>query len=608
MASGELLGLRVQPGVRRRRATETLAARASIPPEASAWRDLPTQKLEESESRQRTLLVTLALDAFFTVLIIAAASATYRLLFSKGFDLVGDAGFALLIATAVCATTSVIVALSGQQRDQTDIRAGLLAWLIVSLFLVLFLVADPRNQNLPRSPVASFLLLGPFIVTASRLIGRSAWIQDRLVPRHSLDEVSRVDRFQSLDGWRGICACLVAFAHITIWLGLGSHLHAMAVFDNFYLFVDFFFVLSGFVIAHAYEQRLTGFVTAEDFVVRRFGRLWPLHMAVIAVLVSLEFVKLGYVHLTGTVPVQAPFTQLHSIPTLFANLVLVQAFGFAPQAARNWNFPSWSISTEFYTYILFAGACLVASRFRRHARDATMLGVAFTVMLVGAEICILRSYQGTNLNIIWGYGLFRCILGFFAGYVTHRVWLAFGSPMQRRVASVIEIMALSLVTVLVLFWGASRLSFAAPLVFSIAIFAFAGDRGILSRAMNNLIIRSLGLWSYSIYMIHTILIELSQWFLAAFGSKLHVSQALSASPWLGDFGEFILLGVIVFAASLTYTRIEKPCRRAFNDWSEAHVIKRHMKVTAGQGLSLATATQRPAIGDAPVFSKNQGGA
>src|SRR5690606_39116617 len=94
-------------------------------------------------------------------------------------------------------------------------------------------------------------------------------------------------RFAALDGLRGISAVAVAFFH----LPLAFHLFGSPLVREAYIFVDFFFVLSGFVIAHAYGARLTGGAELGDFLVRRIGRLWPLHLATLGALVALEAIR-----------------------------------------------------------------------------------------------------------------------------------------------------------------------------------------------------------------------------------------------------------------------------------------------------------------------------
>ena len=102
------------------------------------------------------------------------------------------------------------------------------------------------------------------------------------------------------------------------------------------------------------------------FLLLRLGRLYQLHFAMLALFVAMELLKvLRRVLVPAGVwalnPV-APFSTPQEAPaTIAANLLLVQSlhvFDF-----MTWNIPAWSISTEFYTYILFA-ACLIALRKR----------------------------------------------------------------------------------------------------------------------------------------------------------------------------------------------------------------------------------------------------
>src|SRR5437762_9602227 len=84
-----------------------------------------------------------------------------------------------------------------------------------------------------------------------------------------------MERFVVLDSWRGIAACLVALFHLDAY----SHLYGVPFLRNSWLFVDFFFVLSGFVIAANYQQRLLEGFGVGRFLLLRLGRLYPLHFA-----------------------------------------------------------------------------------------------------------------------------------------------------------------------------------------------------------------------------------------------------------------------------------------------------------------------------------------
>ncbi|TIW91548.1 MAG: acyltransferase, partial [Mesorhizobium sp.] len=110
------------------------------------------------------------------------------------------------------------------------------------------------------------------------------------------------ERFLVLDSWRGICALLVALFHFPT----GSTISQSAFIGSSYLFVDFFFVLSGFVIASSYGNRLSQPQQVARFALVRFGRIYPLHLLMLAAFAGFELLRLMLPQLHGTGA--APFT------------------------------------------------------------------------------------------------------------------------------------------------------------------------------------------------------------------------------------------------------------------------------------------------------------
>src|SRR5258708_20049 len=90
--------------------------------------------------------------------------------------------------------------------------------------------------------------------------------------------------FRVSDSWRGIAALLVAIFHLNVY----SAIYSLDFIRNAYLFVDFFFVLSGFVITHSYAGRLGTLEGLGTFAIRRLGPLWPLHAVVLLAFVIVE--------------------------------------------------------------------------------------------------------------------------------------------------------------------------------------------------------------------------------------------------------------------------------------------------------------------------------
>lgn len=174
-------------------------------------------------------------------------------------------------------------------------------------------------------------------------------------------------RYRALDGLRGIAALCVIFYH-ALW---NTHLSGLRIVSNAYLAVDFFFILSGFVIAANYSGKIADFASARAFMILRFFRLYPLHLAVLAGLFAVEVLKFS---LRGAfVSDVAPFTGPNSPRLLIENLLMAQGLG--PESQLGWNSPSWSIGAEFVAYLLFAAAA-IAGLARRREIVAALAGLA----------------------------------------------------------------------------------------------------------------------------------------------------------------------------------------------------------------------------------------
>jgi peptidoglycan/LPS O-acetylase OafA/YrhL len=331
-------------------------------------------------------------------------------------------------------------------------------------------------------------------------------------------------RFTALDSWRGICALIVAAFHFPI-LGL---IKGQPLVEHAYLFVDFFFVLSGFVIGWTSEQRLQQPGEAWSFIVRRFGRVWPLHVVLLALFVAVAVARgnLGD-------------DEQHSIPAIFTNIGLIHGLGIHEKLT--WNDPSWSISVEFSLYLLFAALPLAPRR------TAIYLG------LIVGSLGILIFWAPSGMASTFDFGLYRGVAGFFTGVLIARL------PVRDHGRSA-EIVATGGV---VLFVAFGALQYLAPLVFGLAVAIFAGSTGPVARALEARIPKLLGKWSYSIYMVHTVFVALIWAAAPRLGLErrgLHLTADLGLE--LAIFGGYIL--AVIGASYVSYTFLEDPARRYFN--------------------------------------------
>lgn len=375
------------------------------------------------------------------------------------------------------------------------------------------------------------------------------------------------DRFLALDSLRGICALLVALFH----LKTTGYLTNSTFIRESWLFVDFFFVLSGFVIAHAYGVRLAGGFPLRRFLWLRFWRLYPLHVAVLLVFVAFELAK-PLLADTGLAN-HAPFASPRSWDELIASLALVQFIAFPDYLT--WNTPSWSIATEIWAYLF---AALLFARAGRWAMPLAALVAAtgFVVLLTGGDPFLHRTYS-------W-LALMRCLYGFSLGVI---IWHIFttrlrGRALSVQAASVVELAMLALIGAVVLAAGGGMLTLAAPPLFALCVLVFAQEGGVVSQLLRAAPFTLLGTLSFSIYLTHSFiearLIDLaalvsarSGWNLATleYGAEGRVKLLGPAdAPVLADALALVCLAVIVAVSWLSYRLVERPARQ----WSRRHAI------------------------------------
>jgi len=297
--------------------------------------------------------------------------------------------------------------------------------------------------------------------------------------------MARGKRFYALDSFRGVCALAVVLYHLHV---VGS-VTELTFFANADLFVEFFFVLSGFVITHAYGSvRDLDFRTF--FILRTF-RLVPLHLALLAVFVVFEFVKLLASH-KGFVFNKQPFTAEYSPSQILPNFLLIQAWTHFTENL-SFNYPSWSISIEYYMYLIFAGVSIFYFAHRKFAWFGISLG-AFLLLYNNSGVLTDFAYKGLSC--------------FFAGALAYSVFDAISKKLQPSfvVASVLEVLSLCLI-VATLSADLADKAIVSSVLFCCVIVLYAFDAGIISSLLKTNVFTVLGRLSYSIYLTHVIILS-----------------------------------------------------------------------------------------------------
>ncbi len=369
-------------------------------------------------------------------------------------------------------------------------------------------------------------------------------------------------RFEALDGLRGVAALMVVLLHTAVQ----SDIFYLTIVRHADVFVEVFFVLSGFVITYKYAARIDDRWTLREFFVRRIARLWPLHATMLVLFLGLDAGR--YVaDALGLLRVGAEFLQAMTDPARVVDVVaevgLVHALW--NETAMFWNFPSWSISAEMAAYLAFG---LVWACLRGPLRDAAVVALLIMALLVtGGEV--KPGFGGT-----FDYGIFRAIAGFFVGYWAQRTWRAMAMD-RLPAATLFEVTAVAAIVVLA-YQGEGPVTYViAPFVFGAVVLVFAIGGGQVSRALRSPPLQALGTWSYGIYLTHIFVLALvglavriAQRVLeTSLFSASHSAEAPNDSlidfgnPWLMDAVTIVILGLVIFAARLAHRRVEMPAQR-----------------------------------------------
>lgn len=375
---------------------------------------------------------------------------------------------------------------------------------------------------------------------------------------------SRAPRFVALDSMRGISACIVVLLHV---FGAGWITGSTFISRGF-LFVDFFFVLSGFVIAASYAVRLKRGFAMRSFVLLRLGRLYPLHLAMLVVFLALVGLReADLLSVDAAAWRMATFEPAQFIRALF----LVE--NFLP-GVSGWNAPSWTIEVEFWTYIAAASIFALAGRW-------TMPIFAFAT--VGAGGIMLLYYMGLRIAPLGldPYNFLRCLFAFSLGVlawwahlrVTHTL------PLSHSMATMIELGLVALCFLLITHLPTIPLRIGIPFLFTALLLVLAREKGLVSRLLTRRFPALLGTLSYSIYMTHAaVLLTIAMiagrlgWFDPTLGPVPGSRGTMSDGP-MADIVAFGLLGAVILTSMLTYRWIEQPARQ----WSRRIVKSSHAR-------------------------------
>jgi peptidoglycan/LPS O-acetylase OafA/YrhL len=325
---------------------------------------------------------------------------------------------------------------------------------------------------------------------------------------------------------------------------------------NAYLFVDYFFVLSGFVIASSYARKLQHGFGVGRFMILRLGRIYPLHAFMLLCFLLFELARIATKG-GGLAALPAAY----GLRDFVSSLTLTSLF-VGPDRL-SWNDPSWSIVAEFWTYLLFAFVLKLPTR---------RLAMAAALIAAGCALAIIASARPT-MNLAHDWALVRCMLGFSLGVLCAGMASPPVPGPSRARDSIIEIGLLILIFGFVSLAGENRASFLAPPLFAISVLVFARSGGWVSRLLASPPLLGLGILSYSIYMTHRFILLR---YLSLLGGVEHLTghdllmrvgnRVVAVGRAQGDLLALPLLGIVIAMSYVTWRLIELPFQARTRAW------------------------------------------
>jgi peptidoglycan/LPS O-acetylase OafA/YrhL len=363
----------------------------------------------------------------------------------------------------------------------------------------------------------------------------------------------RVD-LPSLTGLRYLAAAAVVFCHGTHVLGLGTLTEQFARIG--YVGVEFFFVLSGFVLT--WSRSTSDSVSKAAFYRRRFARIYPLYITTwIAFVVAAQIVNLPDQSMLGAA----------------LGVIMIQAWFPQKEIFQAGNTPGWSLSAEAFFYALFP--FLVDRLPRWRWTSAVLVGL---VLVAGAAYSLSSAYSVWFAYYSPIYGLLYFVIG-----MTLAAHVRTGRSIVPELRVCLALLVLCFVAIGAVAPDSPKGLAEAIMLPAIALVIVSAGRADLSGAKTmwsrSFVVR-LGQWSFALYLVH--------WPILGLLSKVGSPKLDSLSTALATLGVLVLATAV---AACAYYLLERPVER----WIRGAATREPAELSASSAQS--TESGSPAEGE-----------
>lgn len=266
------------------------------------------------------------------------------------------------------------------------------------------------------------------------------------------------------------------------------------VLSHGYLAVDLFFILSGFVIYLNYQAKITKNFPQSimPFYWNRLTRIYPLHF-----LMLIAYVLFAASFLIFSKSAATPAS--YDIKSFIQSLLLIQAWGYG---TMSWNVPSWSISAEWFVYLLFPFLALVLRKYLNNIARHLVLGC-----LLLAAIYFTYSLTRTQSlgDAITTMALPRTIFEFLLGNIVASLYLHHLAFLTKKKYAFFAIFIVAIAVYVNIEINDYVLI---PVIFFSLITYMCVDNSLFKKVLSHPALVYLGEISYATYIIHYLIFDL----------------------------------------------------------------------------------------------------
>jgi peptidoglycan/LPS O-acetylase OafA/YrhL len=371
--------------------------------------------------------------------------------------------------------------------------------------------------------------------------------------------LNKTNQITNLTALRGVAALLVAAYHFNQYvLPIADSQWTLAHLRG-YLWADFFFILSGFIMTFVYQKRFEMGVTIPSFFAfmrLRFARLYPMHLLTLVWLILLYLIVVKLCH----VELEFALKSVFNPPSIGLHLLMLH--GFNTVWSTTWNIPAWAIGSEWLMYLLFP---LLVFLMQKNRFSFAIMSISatfsayFYVTAPISDVYLANTWLQHLPNSIDHYvfplNFIRCFAGFLLGMMTHRFYeLKWANNVLKR-----DELFVFLVLIFFVFSHFSMPDMLTVLVFPLMILSAAFNENRVSKYLGNQGLQAVGAWSYSIYMVHVPLL------FSIMSVQLVFPSLALPKPTAYQFSGTIICGLflvlVVFFARLFHRIVEEPARK-----------------------------------------------